>query len=382
MFIAECANRLADDIAHHRPEMLAARRMPDALAKRLADAGLFRMLVPREFGGGEAAPPVFVETLSALARIDASTAWCVMIGATSGLSAARLDADAAREIFGDPSAIVTGVFAPMGRAAREGDVYRVSGHWRWNSAGLVSTWLGGGCLIEESGKPKPGAGGAAEHRMLFFPAAEATFVDTWHTNGLRGTGSGDMKVATSVPVRRVAALIGEKPRIARPLYAFPVFGLLAVGISAVASGNALGALSEFAAMANSRRTPGGRTMAERGTVAALYAEAFAEHAAARALLDAEVAACWHAAETAPEAELSVERRARLRLAATHLTRVSASVVRRLQDAAGGPAVFTDDALQRRLADGQVMTAHMMIAPPTCEMAGAALLGRAIDATQL
>lgn len=364
------AHSLRDTILAHRPEMQAARRLPQPLADDLAAAGLFRLLVPRDYGGGEGTPQAFVETLETLAESDASTAWCVMIGATSGLLAAYLAPDVATSVFADPRSIVTGVFAPTGKATIEGDTYRVTGRWKWNSAGQCSTWLGGGCMIVD--------GAAPEHRMVLFKASDATFHDTWHTTGLRGTGSGDMAVTNLVvPSARAVSLTDDRPRIDRPLYAFPIFGLLAVGIAAVASGNAEGALADFKTMASARRQPNGRTLAERGSIGAVYAEALAGHASARAFLHDEVAAAWREAETG--APLTFERRARLRLAATHMTRTAADIVRRLQDHAGGAGVFLADPLQRRLADAQTMTAHLMVAPQTHELTGGALLGAPLSA---
>ena len=52
------------------------KRLPEALLERLHDAGLFRMLLPRAYGGFEIPPSHFAQTLNAIAQYDASTAWC------------------------------------------------------------------------------------------------------------------------------------------------------------------------------------------------------------------------------------------------------------------------------------------------------------------
>lgn len=375
------AGSLRDTILAHREAMDRDRRMPQALADEMARAGFFRMLVPAAYGGGEVSPATFIQTLEALGEVDASAAWIAMIGATAGLNAAYLDDGAAREIFGDPRHLCTGVFAPMGKAHIEGDTLRVSGRWKWNSGGHVSHWLGGGCILYEGGKPRLGADGAPEHRMVMFPAIAATQIDTWQTSGLKGTGSGDMSVEdVQVPARHAAQLINGVPKVSRPLYAFPLFGLLSLGIAGVASGNARGALEDFKAMANGRRMPNGRSLAARSSVRSVYAEAVADYGGARAFLLDEADRGWDEAQSG--APLSIERRARLRLAATAMVRRSTEIVRRLQDAAGGPAVFLSDPLHRRSADAQVMTAHMMVAPATLELTGGALLNGEVDARQL
>lgn len=366
------ARALHGDIRAAQAQMETERRMPDALAAKFAQAGFFRLCVPKAYDGGEARVRDLVETLEALAEADASAAWVAMIGATTGALAAYLKPDVAQEVFGVPSAIVTGVYAPMGRAAPEGDAYRVSGQWKWNSGGQNSTWILGGCLITENGKPKLNETGAPIMRMMIASRADVRHIDTWHTGGLKGTGSGDMAISDLlIPAARSVSLTDDKTRIAAPLYAFPAFGMLALGIASVASGNAKGALDDFATAMAAKRAPNGRSLAERGTTQALYAQAQGEYAAARAFLLQEVDAAWAEAEAG--GALGAPQRAKLRLAATHMTRTAAEIVRKLQDFAGGASVFLGDPLQRRLGDAQTATAHIMIAPMTYEMIGRVLL---------
>lgn len=379
--IVDRARALAPDIVAAAPEMDALRRLPDHLAVRFRDASLYRLCIPRTHDGLEAAPRVIVETLEALAEADASAGWCVMISATTGALGAYLNDDLGRSIFADPALVFAGVYAPMGKAVVEGDGYRVTGRWKWNSGGQNATWLCGGCVIYENGAPRMLTEKIPDHRMMLFPASDVQFVDTWHTNGLRGSGSGDMTVDNLlVPAARSVSLITDKPRVATPLYAFPVFGLLALGIAAVASGNASAALREFAAEASSKRLPGGRLLADRGTVQATFAEASARLRAARASLLAEVDAAWTQAQSAPA--ISLAQRAHLRLAATHMVRTAAEVARTVQDLAGGSGVFLANSLHRRLADAQTMTAHIMVAPATYELTGRALLGAPVSTAEL
>ncbi len=375
------ARALAPEIIAARPEMDRLRRLPDSLAVHFREAQFYRLCMPRAHGGLEAEPGIVVETIEALGEADASAAWCVTVSATTGAFGAYLDPDTAAAIFPDPSLIFAGVYAPMGKATVEGDSYRVTGQWKWNSGGQNATWLCGGCVIYENGAPRMLTEKISDHRMMLFPASDVTFIDTWHTSGLRGTGSGDMAVRDLlVPKSRSVSLITDKPRIATPLYAFPIFGLLAIGIAAAASGNARAALREFATLASAKRTPTGRTLSDRGTVQSAYAESHARLSAARAFLFAEIDAAWAQAQTSPA--ISLEQRANLRLAATHMTRTAADVVRIVQDLAGGASVFMTEPLNRRLADAQTMTAHIMTAPATYELTGRALLGVPVSSAEL
>ena len=108
-------------------------------------------------GGAEAPPLELVEAVETLARADASAGWCLAVTATSGLVAAYLDEEAAREVYGSAGVAVGGVFAPRGRAVGAGDRLEVTGRWAFASGSPFCDWLMGGCLTELDGRP----GGAA-----------------------------------------------------------------------------------------------------------------------------------------------------------------------------------------------------------------------------
>jgi hypothetical protein len=58
------------------------------------------------------------------------------------------------------------------------------------------------------------------------------------------------------------------------------------------------------------------------------------------------------------------------------------VARIAYDLGGGAAVFAQNELQRRFRDAHVATAHMMVAPPTYELAGRLAFGLDTDISQL
>ncbi len=380
--VLAAARTFAQQAKDRAREIETARRLPADLARGMARAGLFRVAVPRDIGGLEEAPAVIFEMIETLGRGDASTAWCAMIGATTGVNAAYLDPAIARDIYADAETITGGVFAPMGRARVEGDGFVLDGKWQWASGSANCGWLGGGAIVMENGAPRIGANGAPEHRMLLFPAREARLIDSWHVAGLCGTGSGEMEVhGLSVPRARSVALMTDKPVAQGALYAFPVFGLLALGVAAVLIGNAYGAMDDLVALAGGKRPQGSRrTLAERATAQAGLAEAAARLHAARAYYYDSVARGWERAQSA--GDIDVGTRAELRLAATHAARTSADVVRVLHDLGGGSSVFLSHPLQRRLRDAQVGIQHMMVAAPTYELVGRVLMGLSTDASQL
>lgn len=382
MTLVENARQLAPSIAARAAETEAARRLPADLARQLALAGLFRMTVPKEFGGGETTARGFFDVLEIVGAADAATGWCTMIASTTALSAAWLPPEHAAEIFSDPAGISGGVFAPLGKARADEDGFVVSGRWAWASGSANCEWLLGGSLIFDNGALRTLPGGGPDHRMMFFRRKDVELIDTWEASGLRGTGSGDMAVQdVRIPASRSVSFLTDRPHSAAPLYAFPPFGLLALGIAAVAAGNARAALDDLKALATAKKALGSsRTLAERGTIQAEFSQIDARLEAARALAHANIAHGWEEARTGQP--ISLETRAKLRQAATHLTRTAADVVRAAYDMAGGTAVYSKHPLQRRFRDAHVCTQHIMVAPATWELTGRVALGLPTDATTL
>lgn len=376
------ADALLATIADRAADTEAQRRLPADLAAELAQAGLFRMLVPTSLGGAEVDVATLFTTLEQLGRADAATGWCVMIGGTTALISAWLPMEHAREIWADPGVITGGVFAPMGRATVDGENYLVSGRWAWGSGSANCSWLLGGAVIMEGSEMRRLPSGAPDHRMMVMRRKEVELIDTWDALGMRGTGSGDLAAKdVRVPQGRSVSFITDTPREDGPLYRFAPFGLLALGISAVASGNALGALDDLKALAVAKKGQGSsRSLAERGVVQADFAVAQADLGAARALVHAEIAAAWDRVVAGDTLDLPA--RARLRLAATRLTQVSARVAAKMHELAGGTSVYASHPLNRRFRDAHVATQHVMVAPPTLELAGRVLLGLPVDASML
>ena len=85
------ARALAGYLREKSAEIDEARRLPPEVAARLRDAGMFRLMMPKEWGGPELRPSEQVEVIEELARANASAAWCVMIGCDSGFFAGYLD---------------------------------------------------------------------------------------------------------------------------------------------------------------------------------------------------------------------------------------------------------------------------------------------------
>ncbi len=373
---------LLPGLAARAEEIEQTRQLPPDVSRTLIGTGVFKLCVPVSLKGHEAHPLVLLEAIEMAARADGSVGWNIMIGATSGMTAAYLDAEVAQLIHGRADAVTGGIFAPRGKAVREGGNWRVSGHWQWASGNSHVQWMKGGCVAWEDGKPRMLREGVPEVLTIYFPRDRISFADNWHTSGLCGTGSCDMSVEDLVvPATHAVSLTRDKPRVSAALYRFPVFGLLAMGCAAVALGIARGAIDDLVTLAGGKvPTLARRTLAERQGTQGDVARAEALVRSARAFLTEAVEEAWEDADRGDA--ISLERRMALRLAATSATEASVKAVDLCYTLAGGSSVYRSSPLQRRFRDVHVITQHMMVAPPSYEMSGRVVLGLPTDPSMI
>jgi indole-3-acetate monooxygenase len=375
----DLAARLGAKVAPRSAEIEASRTLPPDIVADLAAAGLFKLFVPARYGGAEVSAADGLAVMEELAYHDGSTGWCVMIAMTTGLIAGFLPPSHAVEIYGPRGAVTGGFAAPMGRGTRVDGGISVNGRWQWGSGISHCTTIGGGCVVEgRSGRDAEGASA----KFVLFDLDDVEILDTWYVAGLKGTGSTDYEVHDAfVPEERWFALAGAVPREDGPLYRFSFFGLLALGVSAIALGLARRSIDELIGLAATKRPQGSsRPLAERAPVQADVARAEAALRSARAFVADAVGDAWTSVLAGKTA--SDEHRRVIRLAATHAMSTGALVVDSMYTAAGGAAVYEDSALQRVLRDVHVATQHAITSPRTFELAGRMRLGLETDTAQL
>ena len=377
----QAARELVPELRERADEIEAARRLPEDLAERFSREGFYRMCVPEVYGGLELPPGETMRTIETVARADGSAAWCVFIGATSGTVLAMLPPDSAREIFSHPEIRLGGVFAPRGKAVASEGGFEVNGRWQWGSGTQNCDWVMGGCQVIRDGEPELLRNGTPRSRMMLAPAADIEFFDTWHVSGLCGTGSTDFAMNDLFVPESRAVGIGVDGPLERPLYAFPQFGLLAMGIAAVSLGLARAAIDELVDLAGGK-TPSGsaRPLAARASAQSDVSRAEALWRSSRAFYYETIEAAWDSARS--RGEIEVDHRRDVRLATSHTTRACAEAVDLMYHLGGGTSVYRTSPLQRIFRDVHVATQHMMVAPATLELTGRLLLGLETDTAVL
>ena len=371
--LVEAARSMVPRIRACADEIEQARRLPLPLVAELAEAGIFRMLVPRAIGGSEIDPVSYMEIIETLSEADASVGWCAAIGSGTAFTTGYLRPDVGYELVGrDPTVVMGGVLGiPGGQATVVEGGYRVTGRWPFASGCEHCHWLSGNAVIHDGETPRQDASGAPVTRIMIFPASECTILDTWYVGGLRGSGSHDIAVSdVFVPEERSFTLAEPSPYHHGPLYTsfFPLFAH-----AAHALGVARAAIDALVELAN--RKPFGRTsrlLRDRPMVQLQIAQAEALVRSARSWAWEIAREIWDDACRARE--ITSEQRALARLAITNAVVKSAEAVDLMYSAAGGSAVYASNRLERSFRDIHTVTQHAIVAPPSYEQIGEALVG--------
>jgi alkylation response protein AidB-like acyl-CoA dehydrogenase len=381
MNLVAAARDMTKEIRERADEIEAARRLPRDLSERFAAAGFYRTCVPEVYGGLELPPAETMRGIEAIAEADGSCGWCIFIAATSGTVLAMLPPDSAREIFDRPEVLLGGVFAPRGKAVAVDGGFRVNGRWQWGSGTQNADWVMGGCQVIRDDQPELMRNGTPRSRMMIAPAAEIEFFDTWHVSGLCGTGSTDFAMNDLLVPESRAVGIGVDGPLERPLYAFPQFGLLAMGIAAVSMGLARAAIDALVEIAGAKTPQGSsRPLAARPSTQSDVSRAEALLRSSRSFYYETIEGAYEAARQ--HGGIDEEHRRDIRLATTHATRTCATAVDLMYELGGGTSVYRSSPLQRIFRDVHVATQHMMVSPSTLELTGRLFLGLETDTSLL
>jgi alkylation response protein AidB-like acyl-CoA dehydrogenase len=339
--LPEVARLLGRRITTERERIETARRLPEDLARDLANAGFFRMSVPADYGGLDLSPAAALEVLEELARTDASLAWCVWNG-NSHWIIARLAETAARDIHADADVITANSTRASGTAVAVPGGYQVSGRWSLVSGCQLAAWMVLLCKVHDG------------IRFMIIPAAECEIIDTWTVGGLRGTGSHDV-VARDVFVPAQYSAGFTDPLVLPGIrYRLPPFSRVIPGLGAIALGVARTAIETFAEIA------GAKTPAE------------ALVCSARMFLFDSVERQWTTLLATGEA--TMPGRARVRLAASHAVASAVQAVDLLYLGAGASSLYTACPLERAFRDVHAMSLHIGVHPRVMETTGRVLFG--------
>jgi alkylation response protein AidB-like acyl-CoA dehydrogenase len=376
--LLESVTAMAGEIAERAPETERNRGLPSDIVQRLRAAGLFRMMVPRSYGGEELTLLQAVRVIEALAKADASAGWNAMVifGFNAGIG--RYPRAVVNEVLSaGPDVVMRGALAPLGRAVPSDGGYTINGRWPFASGSYTPEWVIASCIVMDGDKPLIGANGAPDVRMALIPGSRAEFLDTWDTVGLKGTSSHDFVVRDTFVTSAYTTNFFDPtvpPAFETPLLKMPFFALTPTTHSAVVIGIAQGALDDLATLARTKRSAFNPTvrLAEDSIFKHKLGELAVRLAALCALMDQQASATDAKAHSGePFGPPDIFGGAAM-TSHTHVECVE--IVNAAFALAGSTPVYSSSPLQRRWRDVRCAAQHIGASPAAYGNYGALLAG--------
>jgi alkylation response protein AidB-like acyl-CoA dehydrogenase len=341
------------------------RRIHDEALQALEQAGVFRLRVPKCYGGYEADTSTLVEVLAELGQGDGSTAWVAWVLSSNTWLVGLFPDTVQDEVFANPDTRVSGTLAPTGKVEPRDGGFVLNGQWHFHSGSLHSQWsVMSAISLTPEKEPAPVA--------VLVPTKKLEVIDDWDTTGLSGTGSvssvaKEIFVPTEYVIPVISLIQGQSASQQNadvPIYRTPMGPTIAAAACGTPLGLARATLTNFF-----QRLPG-RGIAY--TTYARQAEAPITHlqvAEAAMKIDEAEFHAFHAASLVDTKAVNgetwtLEERARVRMDAGMVARLAKEAIDILNTASGGSSIYKSVPIQRIERDIQAANLHGMIHPNT------------------
>lgn len=359
--VLEGVQALLPQIEASAAEAERARRIPDENIAALAATGLFSTLVPKDLGGLQLDLATLTGATRLLGRACTSTGWVASFYGVHGWLLSLMSPEATEVIFAErPYVLAPGTFAPNGRAERTAEGYVLSGRWAWGTGVLHSDWAMLAGIV-------PRADGRPDLRMFVAPMSALTVEDTWHTDGMRATGSNDI-VADEVTVPTELTLSfgaisagcpeGDPP-YDDPIYGWPLVPALCLTACAPLLGTAEAVLDAYERRLTERvmTYSGGKKQKDVPAARSRLATATVTLRGAQLLFDEAVTRLD--AVRAGAAPLTLDDRVRIRWQAAWVVGTCRQLVNDIVAASGASVHRLDSPLQRAQRDLNTASGHVV-----------------------
>jgi alkylation response protein AidB-like acyl-CoA dehydrogenase len=363
------ARALGSFLREKSDEIEAARTLPPEVAERMREAGLFRIAMPKIWGGPELSTIEINEVIEEISRANASAGWCIAIGADSGFSSSFLEDAVARKLYPRLDMVMAGSITPA-RADQVAGGYRISGQWPFASGIKHADVVMAACMIFENGSPAMN-GGAPTMRLMLAPASSFEVMDTWYTTGMRGTGSYDFRAANLFIPEEHTFSFTQPPKREGALYRDPFnFVTKAYGVLLGMARAMIDQVTEV--METKVESPSGRLYKNTSRVQTAIAEAEMILGAARAYAYSALERHWKRLESGEQA--TEKDRIDLALARVNAGQAARNIIRMLYDTVGSNAIYAQRGpFDRALRDIETLCQHLAVQRRVLENCGVLLL---------
>ncbi len=350
--LLERARELVPVLAARANETAELRRLHPDTIRDFQEAGFFRMLQPKRWGGMEVDPRTFFDVQLTVASGCPSSAWVLGVVGVHSWQLALFDKRAQEDVWkSEHSALIASSYAPTGKVERVDGGYQLSGRWSFSSGSDCCQWVFLG-------------GFSPEMQTFLLPQSDYRIEDNWHVAGLKGTGSKDIVVhGAFVPEHRAHLLMdgfrGKSPgheENTSALYRIPFGQIFVRSVSTSAIGIAQGALDAYRQVALSRIGASDKKEVRLDPTAQLAC------AEAATLID-EVKTVLHRdterwmQHARAERMAPMEERVQSRYNSANAVSKCVRAVDALFAASGGRAIFHDAPIQRFFQDAHAAQAH-------------------------
>ena len=347
-------------IAANAEETEIQRRPVREVWQALAKTGVFYHFVPKRFGGLEFDVESFLDNMLEIGEACPSTCWSATFSTDHNWLASHFVEEAQQEFFGKGHYVsAPGTSNPMGKAVRVPGGFRLNGHYRFGSGVMNADWVFAMGLVEGEDPPSP--------RWFAIPAKDVVVLDTWHVDGLAGTGSNDFLVRDLfVPEHR--ALVWAEAWICNspgsrlntnPMYRMPPVQFLAFCTSITPIGAVRGMIKLHRERLVSGRVRWGETVNQREKSSAQVRVAKADllnHSAELTLRDVARTLKRLGEAGGPPDDLTRTRLLAQCAMATSLAHDAATLIAR---GSGASIHALSNPLQRLIRDVNVATSHQL-----------------------
>ncbi len=338
------------------------RNVPEETIAEMKEAGFFKILQPKRYGGFEMHPNTFFAVQKLLAEGCMSTGWMYGVVGCHPYELALFDDKAQEEVWGDDhEMIVSSTYQPVGKVEHADGGFYLSGHWGFSTGSLHCGWVLLGALVFPEGGEGP-----PDMRTFLLPREDYTIdPESWQVFGLQGTGSHDIIVdRVFVPEYRTHRAVDgfncDNPRQAvneAPLYSLPWAQVFVRSVSTAAFGGAKAAINAAMAIMEDRvSTNTGKASKEDPMLHGAIASAHSQMLEMDLTLKTTFEDLIEIAESGEE--IPMEKRALYAYQSSTVVRRLARLVDEIVQLLGGRAIYTSSDIIQPWLDLNAARAHV------------------------
>lgn len=359
--LVERARAMIPTLRARARQTVADRRIPDETIAEMKQAGFFRILQPRRWGGYEMNPNVFFDVLRLVAEGCMSTGWVLGVVGCHPYELALFADRAQTDVWGeDDSVLASSSYQPVGKVEHTDDGFYLSGRWGFSSGSQHCDWVLLGAIV-----PPRAEGDAPDMRTFLVPRADYVIDETWDTFGLQGTGSHDIVVDRAfVPSYRThrsadgfACTNPGQAENDAPLFSLPWAQIFLRSVSTAALGGTHAAIEAAVAIAKDRvSTNTGKASKADPMLMSAIARAYAQVGEMETTLAASFDAMM--AKAGRGAALEMSERALNRYQSSTVVRRCADLVGDMLPLLGGRAIYMSSPIVQPWLDICAARAHV------------------------